>query len=134
MADLSKEDLSSLIDTIRHLTTVRMLSTPVGKLQSETKADRKAKGPSWVSRVKFQAPAEDDALQLVADAIKRLGTGNEDYALPLLDDVHAHWNGFRAGVADDEPEPELSEREKFCRLDEEVKTPTTLLYAHGGGN
>ena len=134
MASLSREDLSTTIETIREFTRVRMLNTPVGTLQRETKGDREAKGPSWVSRVTLTAPAENDACQIVLDAIDNLGTGNELYTLPDLNDVCAQWTGFRAGVGEKEPEPKLSEAEKFICLCKEVRTPTTILYAHGGGN
>ena len=134
MADTSKEDLRTTIRAIREFTTVRMLNTPVGTLQRETNDDREAKGPSWVSRVTLRAPAENDACQIVLDAIGDLGTGKEQYTVPALNDVRAQWTGFRAGVAAKEPEPKLSEVDKFLYLNKEVRTPTTILYAHGGGN
>lgn len=134
MVDISKEDFGTMIEKIRNFTTVRMLNTPVGTLQRETKGDREAKGPSWVSRVTLLAPVENDACQIVLDAIEHLGSGNEQYTLPALDNVCAQWTGFRAGVAENEPEPKFSEADKFIRLTKEVRTPTTVLYAHGGGN
>ena len=87
---MSGEDLRNRIRAIRELTTARMLSTAVSTLQRETKGDREAKGPSWVSRVTLPAPAENDACQMVVDAIERLGTGNEQYTLHALDDTQWH--------------------------------------------
>ncbi|KAL8847463.1 MAG: hypothetical protein Q9221_007489 [Calogaya cf. arnoldii] len=131
---MSAENLSDTIETIRTLLTARMLGTPVGTLQRETAADREARGACWVSRVVLPAVAETDALDLILDAVKGLGNGNEKYTIPTVENVRAQWTGHRAGVTKHEPEPTISETAKFEHLQEEVKSPITILYMHGGNN
>ncbi|KAL8656068.1 MAG: hypothetical protein Q9210_000506 [Variospora velana] len=131
---MSEGDLSDAIKIIRTFVTARMLGTPVGTLQHETSADREARGPCWVSRVVLPAPVEQDALNIILDAVKGSGDGNEKYTTPVIENVRAQWTGYRAGVQNNEPEPNISEIEKFHHLQEEVKNPLTILYLHGGSN
>lgn len=131
---MSNGNLSDMISTIRGLLTARMLSTPVGTLQNETKADREARGPCWVSRVVLPAPIETDALDIILDAVRSLGNGSERYTVPTIENVHAQWTGYRAGVGKDNPEPSMAESEKFDKLQEEVTSPVNILYLHGGSN
>ena len=133
MAYDSKEWLSAIAN-LREFTTARMSITPVGVLQRETSVDRKAKGPSWVSRVTLPAPTDTDIFQLLLDATRFLGDGNEKLRAPTLDSVQAQWTGFRAGVSKSEPEPKISETEKFSCLEKETQSTTTILYFHGGSN
>ena len=134
MENVTQKEFEIMIETMRNLTTAKMLSTPVGTLQRETGGDREAKGPSWVSRVKLPAPPEEDVRQIILDAIRILGTGKEQFTVPAIEPVQAQWTGFRAKVGESEPEPRLSEEEKFHCMSGEVRTSTTILYAHGGGN
>ncbi|KAI4287400.1 MAG: hypothetical protein L6R35_003342 [Caloplaca aegaea] len=131
---MSDGDLSDAIKIIRTFVTARILGTPVGTLQHETSADREARGPCWVSRVVLPAPVEKDALDIILDAVKGLGVGNERYTTPVVENVRAQWTGYRAGVPNDESEPNISEIEKFHRLQGEVENPITILYLHGGSN
>ncbi|KAL9636603.1 MAG: hypothetical protein Q9204_002199 [Flavoplaca sp. TL-2023a] len=111
-----------------------MLSTPVGTLQRETNSDRQARGPCWVSRVVLPAPVETDVLNIILDAVRSLGNGSERYMVPTIENVHAQWTGYRAGVGNDEPEPIMSESEKFDKLQKEVTSPVNVLYLHGGSH
>ncbi|KAI4220723.1 MAG: hypothetical protein LQ349_008016 [Xanthoria aureola] len=111
---MSEEDLTDAIKTIRTVLTARMLATPVGTLQRET--------------------GEPDALDLIIGAVKGLGNGNEQYTIPTIENVRAQWTGHRVGVTKHEPEPNISESEKFLHLKEETKSPITILYMHGGNN
>ncbi|KAL8902864.1 MAG: hypothetical protein Q9207_004329 [Kuettlingeria erythrocarpa] len=131
---MSEEDLTDAIKTIRTLLTARMLDTPVGTLQRETGADREARGACWVSRVVLPAPAENDTLNVILGAVRGLGNGNESYTIPAIENVRAQWTGHRAGVTKHEPEPNISEAKKFYHLQEEIKSPITILYIHGGNN
>ena len=133
MAETAKQDLRDAIKTVRTFITAKMLSTPVATLQRETGADRTARGSCWVSRVTLPAPLETDALNLILDAVKGLGNGDEEYTIPTTENVRAQWTGYRAGVPGDEPEPDISEAEKFRSLQEEVRSRVTILYLHGGG-
>ena len=127
----SKTYLAARVKQARAAVTTR-LSTAVATSQRETTSDREAKGPSWVSRVTFSPPQEHDVLQVIADAIETLGTGDEKYVCPTLEPVHAQWTGFRAGVSKQEPEPKVTEEEKYHYVMKEVENPITVLYAYGG--
>ena len=135
MAKPSRADLAALIKVGR--AAMRQgLSTPVVLRQQKTTADRKAKGRVWVSRVTLRAPAEDDISQIFREVTEKLDPGSADkgYPKPTVASVQAQWTGFRSGVAPKEPEPAISEAEKFCNLMSEVHSPTTILYTYGGGH
>ena len=105
---------------------------PVSAQQAATAIDFPAKGPMWASRTVLPAPREDAILGVVLDCIKELGNGHEDFTPPSTADVKVQWSGFRKGVEQKEPEPDISEREKFEKLMRDTSSPTTILYAHGG--
>lgn len=96
--------------------------------------DPGVKGKMWVSKVTLPPPPEDDVRQHVFSAIAALGSGKEEYAKPALEPVGAEWLGYRGGVSDKEPEPSISDKEKYDNLMGEVKNRTTILYFHGGSN
>lgn len=102
MAIFSRSDLAAAIERARDM-MVASMSGPVMKRQHEIAADREAKGPSWVSRVMFPAPRENDVCKVICDAIKALKVGNERYTIPMIENVRAQWTGFRAGVPKMEP-------------------------------
>ncbi len=133
MTTISKSELAVAVKRARDMMLSGM-SGPVTKRQRETAADREAKGPSWVSRVTFPAPPEDDVRQLICDAVSALGVGDEKYTIPVIENVQAQWTGFRAHVPRMEPEPLISEVEKFDCLMREVSCPITILYAYGGAH
>lgn len=133
MANISKSKLAVAVKHARDMMVIGM-SGPVSKRQRETATDREAKGPSWVSRVTFPAPREDDVLQLIRDAVVALGVGDEKYTTPAIENVGAQWTGFRANVSKMEPEPTILEAEKFQCLMKETSCPMTILYAYGGAH
>ena len=133
MAYISKYDHAVAVKHARDLMAIGM-SGPVSKRQRETATDREAKGPSWVSRVTFPAPQENDVLQLIRDTVVALGVGDERYTTPTIENVGAQWTGFRANVPKMEPEPFISEAEKFECLMKGVSYPITILYAYGGAH
>jgi acetyl esterase/lipase len=107
--------------------------TPILKLQRLTCKDPGVKGKMWVSKVKLDVPEEDDVRQLMFKAINDMGTGEEQWTKPDQQPLEAEWDGYRADVKDDEPEPaDMSEKEKYDSLMKETKSKVTLLYFHGG--
>jgi hypothetical protein len=88
----------------------------------------------WVSRVTFLAAGDNDLLRVMVNSISSLAdcNGHNNYSSPQIAQVRAEWVGWRHGVSDKEPEPSLSEREKYTALMEDVSSPTTILYAFGG--
>ncbi|KAL9117315.1 MAG: hypothetical protein Q9187_006151 [Circinaria calcarea] len=127
MADPTRADLAAAVKRARAMFAAGT-KTAIATRQRETTIDRDAKGPSLVSRVVFPAPAEDGPRQVVLDAINTLGVGDERYKCPALVDVRAQWTGFRSGVPKDEPEPAMSEAEKFLLLIDEVRCNFFLFF------
>ena len=133
MANPFKADLAAAVKQAR-TSLMAGLGTAVVERQRETTQDREARGSVWVGRVKFPAPAEDDARQLIFDAIRTLGRGDEKYASSRIEDVRAQWTGYRAGVSPSECEPIVSEAKKYMCLMKEVHCPMTILYVYGGAH
>ncbi|KAF1814846.1 hypothetical protein P152DRAFT_235096 [Eremomyces bilateralis CBS 781.70] len=107
--------------------------TPISKAQKGSLRDPGVKGRMWVSRVELPAPAEDDIREVLFKAIDDLNVGGEAYyQRPDARSVTAEWTGYRANVGKEEPEPEISEPEKYANLMKENGSTPTILYFHGG--
>jgi acetyl esterase/lipase len=116
-------------------------SLSIAKQQRGTLKDPGIKGELWVSKCRFKAPDEDDLRVMLFDAIDALMMRNENgesdvkgsYHHCLAQPLEAEWVGYRSGVKADTPEPPgLSEAEKYQNIQNEIRTPLTLLYLHGG--
>ncbi|KAF1986940.1 hypothetical protein K402DRAFT_331297 [Aulographum hederae CBS 113979] len=130
----SKWDLRTEI-TINVLRT--LLSgkpSPLKKMQRASMKDPGVKGPMWVSKTSTPVPTEDDVRQILFKAIEEMKDGPETYTPPELVPVEAEWNGYRANVAKDAPEPSISEAEKYASMMKDVKSDVTILYFHGGAH
>ncbi|KAI9874883.1 MAG: hypothetical protein M1830_009180 [Pleopsidium flavum] len=106
----------------------------ISDLQRLTLVDSNVKGPSWVSQVSFPAPKDDEnnVSKLMYNAITALGDGGEQFEHFPVSDVEARWTGYRPNVDENEPEPLISEENKYQSMMKEVKHPTTILFFHGG--
>ena len=100
--------------------------------QKGSTGDSAVKGPMWISRVKAEAPPEDDMRQAVFGAIDSMKAGGETYTKPEYKSIEAEWTGYRSNVSKDAPEPSLSEPEKFKKLMSDTKSNVTILFFHGG--
>jgi len=100
--------------------------------QKGSTGDSPVKGPMWISRVKAEAPPEDDMRQAVFSAIDSMKVGGETYTKPEYKSIEAEWTGYRSNVSKDAPEPSLSEQEKFKKLMADTKSNVTILFFHGG--
>ncbi|OBT57914.1 hypothetical protein VE04_03412 [Pseudogymnoascus sp. 24MN13] len=129
----SKWDLRTAlaVNIIREMLTNSPPST-ISKQQEGTLKDPGIKGKMWVTKVAMPAPSEDALLDLLVSTIDALKQEDESYSRPALVPVEAEWTGYRADVADNAPEPSISEAEKFENMMKEVTTDVTLLYFHGG--
>jgi acetyl esterase/lipase len=131
----SKWDLKTeiTVNLLRDMMGDSSGGTSISKLQALTTKDPGVKGKMWVSKVKLDVPEEDDVRQLVFKAINEMGTGEEQWTKPEQQPLEAEWDGARADVKDDEPEPAgMSEKEKYDSLMKETKSKVTILYFHGG--
>ncbi|OBT73278.1 hypothetical protein VF21_08448 [Pseudogymnoascus sp. 05NY08] len=129
----SKWDLRTalVVNIIREMLGNSPPST-ISKQQEGTLRDPGIKGKMWVSKVAMPAPSEDALVDLLVNTIDALKKENESYSRPALVPVEAEWTGYRADVADNAPEPSISEAEKYENMMKEVTTDVTLLYFHGG--
>jgi len=131
----SKWDLRTAItvNMLREMMGPNSTPTPISKIQALTTKDPGVKGKVWSSKVKLDVPEEDDVRQLMFKAIKDMGTGEETWTECENRALEAEWNGYRANVKNDEPEPAgLSGKEKYDALVKETSSKVTILYFHGG--
>ncbi|KAF2135328.1 uncharacterized protein K452DRAFT_208645, partial [Aplosporella prunicola CBS 121167] len=131
----SKWDLRSelVVKVIRaEISSPRPMS--ITQQQQHVNKIHPVKGPTWVSRVAMPAPPEDDIRAALLQAIEDMKQdGDEAYTVPELRQVEAEWQGHRAGVPKDAPEPSnLSEEEKYAHMLKEVHSDAVVLYFHGG--
>jgi acetyl esterase/lipase len=131
----SKWDLKTeiTVNMLRDMMGPNSTPTPISKLQRLTCKDPGVKGKIWVSKVKLDVPEEDDIRQMMFKAIDDMSVGGEQWTKPDQRPLEAEWDGYRADVKDDEPEPAgMSEKDKYESLMKETKSKVTLLYFHGG--
>ncbi|KAI9705270.1 MAG: hypothetical protein M1820_005268 [Bogoriella megaspora] len=105
---------------------------PISATQKRSVKDPGVKGSVWVSRIKYDPPPEDNVKQILLNAISELGDGTEKFAIPEIGELEAQWTGFRKGVGKDDPEPALSEKEKYEALCQEISNDKVIFYAYGG--
>ncbi|KAG6040260.1 hypothetical protein E4U41_001097 [Claviceps citrina] len=96
------------------------------------------KGRIWISEYTTPTPPEPESVKAaLAKAIEALK--NPDVPAPVVNvpdvaPVYGEWTGYRAGAEADEPQPDMSEKEKYDELVRETRAPTTILYLHGGAH
>ncbi|TVY71250.1 Esterase, partial [Lachnellula suecica] len=110
-------------------------STSVSKTQKFTLKDSGISGKIWVSKVTMPKPEEDDirqALFKAIEALKEPGQAAGSYKEPEILPVEAEWTGYREGATAKSAELKIPEAQKYAEMMKEVKSPTTVLYFHGG--
>jgi len=137
---------SSVQDAITEVITVAarpVLGTPVAllKSQEQLKAGYGVRGRMWISRCTIKAPEKEPnshpgvcgVYEALTKAIEALGDDLGRYTPPQLANVEAEWTGYRGGVSHIARAPDISERETYDRIMEEVEPGSpVILYLHGG--
>ena len=127
----SKQDLRTEL-TVALVRALISRKVTIGHAQRLGLKDPGIRGPMWVAKVIVTKPEEEDVREAIVQAIAAAGDGGETYMLPDLAAVEAEWTGYRSGVAKDAPQPNMTEEEKYRNMMTEVRSPTTILYFHGG--
>jgi hypothetical protein len=110
-----------------------VLFASVSMQQMVTAQDIPAKGPVWVSRTVFHKPeGSHELVSVLRDAFKTLDFGGDSTYDFTVEGVDVQWTAYRPAGREKEPEPEISEREKFNGMMKDVSADTVILYAHGG--
>ncbi|KAL2419230.1 hypothetical protein ABEF95_004757 [Exophiala dermatitidis] len=128
----SKQGLKTEVAVVllRDITSARRT---IGFMQSYSSKGPPIKGPTVVAKVTVPPSQDGDGVRdVLCSAIKELGYGNEEYALPDIAAVEAEWTGYRNGVPPNAPRPDLPEPEQYKLLMKHVSSPVTILYFHGG--
>lgn len=92
---------------------------------------------TWISKYTSPVPPESGAVDAVMagvrgmvrldpEAMKRTRT-------PEYIPVEAEWTAYRPSETRGEGLPDISEKEKYSEMMQDVKDETTVLYLHGGG-
>lgn len=131
----SKQDLKTevAVTLLRDITSARR---SISFIQRFTTRDPGIKGPVLVAKVAVPPPPPPQDEQGPQDAVRRaiqeLGDGSETYTAPDIIAVEAEWTAYREGISPNEPRPDLPEQEHYKLLMENVSSPVTILYFHGG--
>jgi hypothetical protein len=107
----------------------------VSAVQKMTLRDAGVRGRLWVSNYTTTPPPEmdiRDGLMAVVRDLRDTSLPEPDWRVPELVPVEAEWTGYRAGAAEDERPPDVSDADKYSAMMAEVTHPTTVLYLHGG--
>lgn len=119
------------------LACLRVILTPktprsISAIQAFTLRDPGVKGHIWVSKYASPAPPETSIRDALIATLELTGGSTCRVPVPELADVHAEWTGYRSGVGRGAPLPDVSERERYHGMMKDCKSPTTVLYLHGG--
>lgn len=103
--------------------------------QKKLGVDPGIKGRIWVSA--YTAPVSPetgvrDAMVRAIEGLKSPEMASEDIKVPDAVPVEAEWTGYRAGATKKELPPAIPESEKYAEMMKECRSPTTILYFHGG--
>lgn len=130
----TKWDLKAelIITTLRSIMSTATFS--ISKQQEFGFRDPGVKGPMWISRVTLPSPSDDDLRQLLLGVIEEMKSDGETYTKPEMKPVKAEWTGYRKGVPNNAPEPDISEEAKFGNLQDATSNNLTILYFHGGAH
>jgi hypothetical protein len=110
-----------------------VLFAPVSMQQFVTAKDTQAKGPMWVSRTTFDKMEDSKGLKdAVVKALDNLAPGKERVGDFTIEDVNVQWTSFKRSGREKEPEPPISEQDKYDGMMKDITTDTVILYAHGG--
>ena len=139
---------SSVQDAITEVIAVAarpVFGTPIAllKSQQQMKVDYGVWGRMWVSKYTILCPEKEPNSHLgicgvqeaLTKAIEALGdgAGSDSYEQAEVVNVEAEWTGYRKGVSHIARPPDISEREKYGRMMEEVEPDApVILYFHGG--
>ncbi|KAK6501343.1 hypothetical protein TWF481_009185 [Arthrobotrys musiformis] len=106
---------------------------PLSKSQHVSLKDPGIKGRMWVSKNVVPAPTGPETREYVIEAIDSLITGEKfEWLKPDLPAASGEWTGYRANAPKDAPQLDISEEEKYTKMMEEVTSPITVFYIHGG--
>ena len=87
----------------------------------------------WFSRTAFNKLEDRDELKsIVVKALDDLAPSKERIGDFSIKDVNVQWTSFKLLGQDKEPEPFISEQEKYDGIMKGVTTDIVVLYAHGG--
>ncbi|KAL1889455.1 hypothetical protein Cpir12675_005790 [Ceratocystis pirilliformis] len=145
------EELSQYHDykSLLIMSVMRTFSNP-GTIRSISETQRLAminppiKGRIWISTYRSPVPPEESVCDILLGLIKDLSPDPMGYEAMLQQStpdgkltlsiaaIEGEWTGYRAGVEDEEPQPDISEKAKFDAMSQECTSPTTVLYFHGG--
>jgi acetyl esterase/lipase len=105
----------------------------ISEIQQNSLREVPIRNDTWISRYTIPVP-EDSIRQALFTVIEQLKPSSDplQFANPSLEPVTAEWTGSRVGKAGG-PSTELGkEQENYKNLMEEITSPTTILYFHGG--
>lgn len=126
---------SELIVSVLRSFTQPSNPKPVSFVQKLTTRDAGIKGRIWVSTYASAPPPETDIRDALIGAVRIMADPDlpaPELVVPEFAHVEGEWTGYRAGAAPEEPQPGISERDKYGEMMKEVTHPTTVLYVHGG--
>lgn len=133
--DLRTELTVAVLRSFLTPTTQRSIS----ETQRLANRDPGIKGRIWVATYTAPAPPEPSARDAVVQAVQALSTKNRPpEALeglsqwPDMVAVQAEWTGYRSHATKSSRLPPITDKEMYGEMMKEVKTPTTVLYFHGG--
>lgn len=110
-----------------------MLFAPVSMQQFVTAKDSQAKGAMWVSRTTFYKSEDQHGLKSdIVQALNDLAPRTCRYDDFSIEDVNVQWTSYKPSGKEKEPEPSISEQEKYNGMMKDLISETVVLYAHGG--
>jgi hypothetical protein len=128
----SKDEIRGITELMRAGAAEAFGKATISQQQGNSLRQQRVKGPLWVARFTLPPPKEDHVRKLLFQVIDDLDKERVPYARPQSYPIQAEWSGFRNGVSKDEPEPSISEKEKYASLIRDSSGPGVVYFLYGG--
>lgn len=132
---LTRDEIQKTINQTRDFLASRRY-VPIATHQRATTADPGVRGPAWVTKTTLPKPERSNITEIVEAVVAELAKGNEKHIPCGVAEVKAEWVGYRHGPALNGPESKdvaaLPAKDKYQNMMAEVRSPTVMLYCHGG--
>lgn len=128
----SKEKIQDLVSKMRDLIREAAAKQTISEQQKGSLKTSAIKGPVWVANFSLPSPPEDDIRRVLLEVIDKFNDQRVSYTRPISTPVELEWVGFRKGVGKDEPQPQISELEKYKGLMGDVTGSGVVFFVYGG--
>lgn len=128
----SKENIQDIVSKMRGPIREAAAKLTISEQQKGSLRTSIIKGPIWVANFSLAFPPEDSIRIVLLEVIDKFNDQRVSYTRPISTPINLEWVGFRKGVGKDEPQPQISELEKYHGLMGDATGSGVVFFVYGG--